>query len=225
MIHKAAIYISNFDETVSFYRNLFPEKIKNVTSEQFSIEFLLNTLICTREKNNAHPFYHFAFLIPFSVFEEAKVYFSNRVSLTMQDGKDEISFKKGIRSFYFYDPSGNVVEVIAKNSVEKPTDRAFSPESVLGLAEMSLVTDYLDDTASQLFDKGILKLDPKDIKKESLTFISSEHTTLLLSPVGRTWLFSDKKSDVFPQTILMDNYKIEVDQQKKVIVSEIGASH
>lgn len=224
MITQAFLYTSEYKKTLAFYQSLFRNQVKEVSSEQFSLEFLLNTLTFSEEKNDEQPFYHFAFLIPYSHFDQAKNYFSDHVSLTVQDGKDEISFKKGIRSFYFYDPSGNVVEVIAKDSVEIPRNTDFSVESILGLAEMSLVTESLESTAFQLFDHRILKQDPKSIKKESLTFISSEETTLLLSPVGRTWLFSDKKSEVFPQTILIDNYKIEVDSLKKVSVSKNDTS-
>jgi len=54
------------------------------------------------------------------------------------------------------------------------------------------------------------------VNHDGLTFISSGETTLLLSPTDRTWVFSEKKGEVFPQTIKMDGKEIKVDQNKNV---------
>lgn len=97
---------------------------------------------------------------------------------------------------------------------------SFSPNQIVGLVEMSLVTSELKKTATQLFETGILKKNPSEIKSDSLTFISSDKTTLLLSPVGRTWVFSNKQSKAFPQKILLDNYLIEVDNHKQIHVTK-----
>jgi len=216
MITEATIYASNYENTLDFYKRLFRNKLSEVSNKEFKIKLPWNTLHVIKEDSIGKPFYHYCFLIPKSLFDQAKSYVTNIVELNTQDGKDEISFVPSIRSFYFYDPSGNVVEFMGKDSNDNPTRETFSPNEILGLSEMSLVTNHLNKTATQLHDAGILEKDPSEVNHDGLTFISSGETTLLLSPTDRTWVFSEKKGEVFPQTIKMDGKEIKVDQNKNV---------
>jgi len=219
MITEATIYVSNYDKTLSFYKRLFRNKLSEVSNKEFKIKLPWNTLHVIKEDSIGEPFYHYCFLIPKSLFDQAKNYVSNMVELNTQDGEDEISFIPSIRSFYFYDPSGNVVEFMGKDSNDNPSQETFSPHEILGISEMSLVTDDLSQTASKLYHEGILEKAPSEINQDGLTFISSGETTLLLSPTDRVWVFSEKVGKVFPQSIKMDGKEIKVDQRKNIHIS------
>jgi catechol-2,3-dioxygenase len=219
LIKEATIYVSAYEETLEFYKKVFREKVTSVSDTQFSLELPLNTLHLVKEQSDAKPYYHFAFLVPYSLFDSAKEYITQYVPLNTQDGADEISFKKGIRSCYFYDPSGNVVEFIAMEAVDEEAE-AFSIQHVKVLVEMSLVSASVKDTAKQLAETNIYKKPVEDIKEDELNFIFTDKTILLLSPAGRTWVFSDKQAVVFPQSIQIDDWVVEVNTSKEITVKK-----
>ena len=219
MITEATIFVSNYEGTLEFYKNLFKNIITETSPQQFQINVQWNTLKVLEAETDEKPYYHFCFLIPKSHFKQAKEYVSKIVPLNTKDGEDEISFMEEIQSFYFYDPSGNIVEFMGKDSVDDPINDIFSPESVLALNEMSLVTNNLEKTATKLHEKGILEKEPNEFKASGLIFVSSDETTVLLSATDRTWLFSDKYAKVFPQEINIDSKKIVVTQDKQIQIS------
>lgn len=219
MITDATIYASNYEETLEFYKRLFKNKLTETDAEQFQLDLQWNTLKVIKEKTDEKPYYHFCFLIPKPLFKHAKEYVSKLVSLNTKDGADEITFTDEIQSFYFYDPSGNVAEFMGKESVDEPTDTTFSPEEVLALSEMSLVTEQIENTAAKLHKEGLLSKTPEEVGKNGLTFIPSGETTLLLSTTDRTWLFSDKYPKVFPQKINIDSRQIVVTPDKEIQIS------
>lgn len=219
MITDATIYASNYEETLEFYKQLFKNKLTETDVHQFHLDLQWNTLKVVKEEADENPFYHLCFLIPKSHFKQAKEYVSKLVSLNTKEGKDEISFTDEIQSFYFYDPSGNVAEFMGKESVDDPISDKFSPDEVLALSEMSLVTEQIENTAAKLHNEGILDKEPDEVKENGLTFIPSGETTILLSTTDRTWLFSDKYPKVFPQEINIDGKQIVVTKDKQIQIS------
>src|SRR5690349_21082426 len=58
--------------------------------------------------------YHFAFTIPHNKLAQAKSWLAKRAPLLAKDGQDEFPFQSwNARSIYFYDPVGNIGELIA----------------------------------------------------------------------------------------------------------------
>lgn len=219
MIKEATIFVSSFEETKNFYTQLFQGLVTTSSSDEFQLSFLINQLNLKRNHTKEDPFYHFAFLVPYSLFDQAKEFVQSVVPLNTQDGKDEISFKKGIHSCYFYDPSGNIVEFIAMEAVD--TDKTtFTVDTIKGLVEMSLVTSDVKETASHLAEAGIFTKPLESIKEDNLNFIFTDHTILLLSPIGRTWVFSEKQATVFPQSITVDDTIIEITENRECILKK-----
>ena len=72
-------------------------------------------------------YYHFAFNIPANKFSEAKVWAKERVSLLVEEGEDEANFVHlPAHALYFYDPAGNIVELISRQSVSEDSTETFS---------------------------------------------------------------------------------------------------
>ena len=219
MIVKATIFAANFETTFDFYKDLFEDMVRKINDHAFELRFLKNQLEFRKSVENTKPFYHFALLIPFSQFDSAKEFVSQHVTLNEEDGKDEITFAEGVRSFFFQDPSGNVVEFIAKDLYESDTSN-FEPENIRSLAEISLTVNNVAATARALVKAGVLPSTEK-IDPDKLNFISDGETTILLVRVGRVWRFSTKKSAVYPEIILVDGTRIESDQQDQLYIEKI----
>ena len=72
------------------------------------------------------PYYHFAFNIQSNMFNKAKSWVKEKVSLNLEDGEDEADFSHlPAHSLYFYDPSGNVVEYILRHKRCNKGDTSF----------------------------------------------------------------------------------------------------
>lgn len=221
MIKEATIYVSSFEETHEFYHKLMPQYLKKIGDQALQLTFPINVLHAKENFTQNKPYYHFAFRIPYHLFEEAKNYVKKIVPLNIENGKEDISFKEGIRSFYFYDPSGNIVECIAFEKI-KDNDTSFTGESFKGLVEMSVVSHDTKLIAKKLAEAGIYNQPLEKIKEDQLNFIFSDRTVLLLSPVERKWVFSDKKAAVFPQELIVDDWKIEITDNKELKVKKLS---
>lgn len=153
------------------------------------------------------PFYHFAIDIHPNHYDFLKKKISDQVCLLTEDEKDEIYFDQfNAKSFYINDPSGNIVEFVARNELD------YNESINIGyirISEISLVTNKVDETFNKLVNYKFRELN-NELKEESLNFICSdeEEQYILLTNEGRRWLFSDKLSESFPLQIVTDEYKL-----------------
>jgi hypothetical protein len=122
------------------------------------------------------PFYHFAFLAPPERFDE------------LAAGEEVFDFDNwNARAFYFHDPAGNIVEVIAHEGLEVP----------LGLSELGLVGDTRA-MASELASIGLGLWDGTLDEEGRLAFVGERGRTLILAPLGRGWMPTDRPSERHP---------------------------
>jgi len=112
------------------------------------------------------PFYHFAFLAPWERFDE------------LAAGEEVFDFPDwDARAFYFHDPAGNIVEVVAHRGLEDPT----------GLSELGLVGDTRA-MAAELQKLGLELWDGTLEEEGRLAFVGERGRTLILAPPGRGWM-------------------------------------
>ena len=101
----------------NFYKEVL--ELPKVYSNENSLTIIAGTSKIIFEKTNEveNPFYHFAFNIPSNKFEEAFQWMKEKVELLWLD--DYKSYVAGFvnwhaKSFYFTDPAGNILELIAR---------------------------------------------------------------------------------------------------------------
>ena len=155
-----------------------------------------------------YPFYHFAFNIPANKFKEAKLWTKERVNLAVEENEDEVYFDNlHAHALYFYDPAGNIVEFIARHSISEESSIPFSITSILNISEMSLTVNDSVYASNQLNEIGVHERDNEEINRAGLNFMGKRENGiyLLLTQPGRKWLFSDKKSMIFPLEITLSN--------------------
>lgn len=82
-------------------------------------------------------FYHFAIDIPRNQIENAAKWLSKKVELLSRDGKTIIDFPDwNAKSVYFHDPSGNIVELVARRNLANDQEGEFSPAMFLRISEI-----------------------------------------------------------------------------------------
>jgi catechol-2,3-dioxygenase len=129
---------------------------------------------------------HFAVNVAPQRFEEAVAALAERVELLHEDVPFE-SWRA--RSAYYYDPGGNVVELIAR-------ERAPGTELALEVSEVGLPVE--DVGAAVEFLERELGLDHFDGDRRNFSAVGDDRGLFIFVPVGRPWLFTDRPATDAP---------------------------
>ncbi|UDM79889.1 hypothetical protein [Vagococcus fluvialis] len=223
-IVKARLLTNFFNETLYFYQTKLGFTIKNQTATTFEIEIGKDLIEFTESHLEEDPFYHFAFDIPAGSFEEAKQWLQRKVDLSTEGGNDQITFDiLDSSSVYFEDPSGNIVEFIERRKTNPKSDVEFSAKSIQGISEMSFIVDEKLEVANELLNYDVKGMFNSEVKADGLSFMTDQENKvfiLLVNP-GRKWLFSEKKSKMFEQEIVLDSGLIlKIDNENNVSIKE-----
>ncbi|WP_214698486.1 glyoxalase [Exiguobacterium sp. s57] len=225
-ITEVTLYTNRLDEMKRFYAEKLELTVIEEDSTRFRIEFGEDTLIFQGAVMEQERQYHFAINIPANRFKEAKEWIMSRVPLLTEEGEDEIYFE-GIdaSSLYFYDADENVVELIARHSINPESNiESFSSNEFLGIGEMSLTVEDPSLVAQALEKIGVTRRDGNSIDPRHLNFIGppNHNTYILLVPRGRVWLFSPKLSIPSPiQMVLNQQYIVEIDEKHEFHIHSI----
>jgi hypothetical protein len=148
-----------------------------------------------------NPFYHFALLVPGDRFDAARSWASARVDLLPGGDIEEIVFDFAnwdALAFYFHDPAGNIVELIAHRGIgENGTTGAFTASELLGFSELGLVGNP-KEMAHSLEQLGLELWDGELEERGRLAFLGQRARTLILSPEGRGWLPTGRPAEPHP---------------------------
>ena len=152
-----------------------------------------------------HPgsFYHFAINIPANKIEEAKAWLASRVELIwIEPYKSDIAdfVNWHAKSVYFYDPAGNIVELIARFDLDNKTGEPFSSSQFLSISEVGLVVkeDELDKTAENLIQQYGLSYFDKQPPLPQFKAIGDDEGLFIIVPDKRNWFPTSKSSGIFP---------------------------
>lgn len=225
-ITEAMLYTNRLDEMKRFYVEKLGLSVVDENSTRFQIELGEDTLIFQEAITEQERQYHFAINIPANRFKEAKEWIMSRVPLLTEEGEDEIYFE-GIdaSSLYFYDADENVIELIARHSINPESNiESFSSNEFLGIGEMSLTVEDPSLVATALETIGVRRRDGNSIDPRHLNFMGppNHDTYMLLVPRGRVWLFSPKLSIPSPiQMVLDQQYIVEMDEKLEFHIHSI----
>jgi len=133
------------------------------------------------------PFYHFAFLAPPERFDELM---ASTGGLLPDPETGEVGFDFDFwdaTAFYFHDPAGNIVEVVAHRGLADPA----------GLSELGLVGDTRT-MAAELQKLGLELWDGTVEEEGRLAFVGEKGRTLILAPPGRRWIPTGRPAEPHP---------------------------
>ena len=190
-----------------FYARHLGFSICEERPNRFQLQVGTSMLEFTNESIAGEPYYHFAFNIPANQFQEAKEWLKEKTSLLLEDGEDEADFSFWpAHACYFEDPAGNIVELIARYNVNSISESPFSVNTILNISEIGLIVKDAPTVGEQFKDINIYERDNDPINNTSLNFMQENNNGvfILLTSIGRRWLFSEKKSEIFPMIITLD---------------------
>ena len=216
MFKTVTLYTNQLKQLRGFYGNVLEIPLEESTDEHFQISIGTSTLIFRLCEIQAS--YHFAINIPGNQFTLAKHWAKERIILNREAAVDEIYYTRfEADAFYFEDPAGNVIELIARRNVDKWSD--FSIESFLNLSEVSITTPFVEEAGDKLQEIGIPISGHVQIEPDELNFLGKKDTFILLVPPKRRWYFSKRMSKTSPlEVVLEDGKTILVNKEGKITI-------
>ena len=133
VIQRLILHTALVDELSVFYADVLALP---VTKKENGIRILIgkSELLFEVAAKGTSPLYHFAFTIPSNKIEEARTWLLNKVELIwMEDYKSDIAefVNWHARSVYFFDPAGNIVELIARADLKNESHEPFQSNQIL----------------------------------------------------------------------------------------------
>jgi hypothetical protein len=192
-----------------FYSSILELSVQLADEKEIDIQIGDSELIFTEAKTK-EPFYHYAIDIPANKIEEAKDWLSAKVKLLwMEDYKNNIAdfVNWHAKSVYFYDPAGNIVELIARFDLDNAVAETFSSSQFLSLSEVGLVfpDEKFEKEVTALENSYSLSCFDKQPPLPKFRAMGDDHGLFVIVPEHRHWYPTDKPSKIFPMTIEFDN--------------------
>ena len=138
------LYTKDLQAQKDFYTGTLQLSLIEETDDFFQVK-VGYTLVEFEQREAATP-YHIALHIPALQEEKALRWLEEKTEI-LKDGEDKIIEFPGwkAKSLYFYDADKNIVEFISRRHYFPAASKEFSEESLLGLSEIGLATDDVEE--------------------------------------------------------------------------------
>ncbi len=204
LIKEIRLQTNQLSELYYYYRNVLALPTILLDKNCISITAGKSRLIFEESPGFGNPFYHFAFNIPSNKFEEALELMKNKVNLIwLEDYNSYIAdfVTWNAKSFYFLDPAGNILELIARFDLKDIVNENFSGSYILNVSEVGLVmpADGFNDGVEELLHKYPLQYFSKQVPFEHFRAIGDDTGLFIIVPENRIWFATkDARSAIFP---------------------------
>jgi hypothetical protein len=188
----------------NFYKDVLELPAAYFKEKSISVTAGKSQLIFEETNDIKNPFYHFAFNIPSNKFEEAFEWMKKKVALLWLD--DYKSFiadftNWNAKSFYFLDPAGNILEMIARFDLKDNAVETFSSAQIRNVSEIGLVLPEksFDEEVNEFMRQFSLSYFSKQPPKAGFRAIGNDKGLFITVPENRTWYpLKDKPSRILP---------------------------
>lgn len=225
-ITEATFYSAAPLKLLPFYRDGLRFPVVSASEEELIVEAGATRLRFARWKPSSSsamasiPYYHFAFNIPENKLGEAKRWVESFAELGREGGKDiSRSDAWNSDSVYFLDPGGNILELIARHTMDNAIDRPFDPElDVQRISEIGLPTANVPYAVDLLEDLGMKSYQGRN---DDFNPVGDEAGMFIVVPPGRRWHFTNLSAECFPFEAVVDNIGLlRLSEGERVLVIE-----
>lgn len=205
-ILELELLTDTLDETELFYSDVIGLKV--ISKNNSGISFAAGSTILTfRPSENRKPVYHFAFDIPNNKLSEAFAWIEKKTKILEVVPPDKIAdfYNWNAKSFYFYDNNGNVLEFIARFSLDNASEKPFDGSSIVSISEIGFVSKNVSQLSDEICKKYALSIFPKQPKLNKFIVLGTDTGLFILVEENRDWYPTDKKAKSFWTKVLFLN--------------------
>ncbi|MBP2284478.1 catechol 2,3-dioxygenase-like lactoylglutathione lyase family enzyme [Flavobacterium sp. CG_23.5] len=198
------------NNTAIFYNEIMGLKI--ISRDKYGISFAAgSTKLTFRPSENVKPVYHFAFDIPNNKLQEAFAWMEKNVEILVVIPPDKIAdfYNWNAKSFYFYDNNGNIVEFIARYSLDNTSEKPFDGDSILSVSEIGFVSKNIEKLSDEMCAKYNLSVFSKQPKRDKFIVLGTDTGLFILVDENRDWYPTSIKSKSFWTKVVFYNNGIK----------------
>ena len=192
-------------ELKKFYSDDLGLIVSELSSTEFKVKVGKTDLYFSEEKKYS-PYYHFAINIPQNKISEAIAWLKPKVSLIESEGSPLIDFNNwNAHSVYFYDPAGNIVELIARHDLDNASDEPFSDKCLLNISEIGMPVEnvkVLHDTLNEKYGEYLWSGN-----LETFAAIGNQEGLFIVVTTHRNWFPTDKPCNIYTLTVKVEKNK------------------
>jgi hypothetical protein len=187
-ITKLELYSIEVQAQREYYAHIL-ELPAELTSSGLRVKAGETDMIFSQAPSDFSGAYHFAFNIPSNQFESAREWISGRQALLRDSSGKEVFHSNAwdSDSIYFLDAAGNVLEFIARYTLQNPAEGAFDSRHILNVSEIGLPSEDVVGLANEICSKlevSVYKQEPND----NFTPVGDENGLLILPKQDRIWM-------------------------------------
>ncbi len=201
---EVTIRAADLDALEAFYGGVLGLNILERDPSRLTVQVGRSRLVFKQETDFVGR-YHVAFDVPNNQLGLARSWLESRVPLMQsRDGSTEFHGDNwNADQFYFLDPAGNILELIARHTADTASDAAFSSASLMAITEIGLTSP--DVTATVAWFHETLGLEPYKDHGDTFTPIGDESGLLIVVAKGREW-FPDTRVEaaMLPTEIVLE---------------------
>jgi len=195
-------------EMQRFYTDQIGFPLVHQTQHSFTVRIGETKLSFVREEGDAIPYYHFAMNIPENQIVEAKEWLHHRVGMVVDampieylgiQAEANIAYFKGTdaHAIYFEDPSGNLVEFIARHRMHNTSKEPFDSSSILNISEIGFP---LQNTVPEAIEFLGSRIDVTPYIGDGISFqmLGDEHGMFILGDIEIGWYPTRRIPEIHP---------------------------
>lgn len=171
-----------------FYANVL-ELPTELTSSGLTVQAGRTEILFKQAPSDFEGAYHFAFNIPENQYQMARKWLTSRTPLLHdKNGKEDFDSQSwNSDSIYFLDAAGNILEFIARHTLQNGVNEDFYSRRILNVSEIGLPSQNVIGFANELcahLGVSIYKQEPN----ETFTPVGDEDGLLILPIKDRIWM-------------------------------------
>jgi len=206
-ISELQLFTNSVSSLKKFYSDVLGLQLTESSNRMFSVRVGATDLIFLEEPAT-NPYYHFAINIPHNQISGAIEWLKPKVNLIEHNGSPIIDFPNwNAHSVYFYDPAGNIVELIARHDLDNASDEPFSVNSFLNISEVGMPVDNVEEFHHKLVESLDEKLWWGNL--ETFAAIGDQIGLFIVVTKNRNWFPTDKPCNIYPLTVKITNENSE----------------
>ncbi|MEO7044165.1 MAG: hypothetical protein ABI091_02575 [Ferruginibacter sp.] len=219
-LQEIRLQTSFLPELYHFYKEVLELEATCLDEKNISITAGKSTLIFEEIDKGINPFYHFAFNIPSNKFDQAFEWIKDRVELLwLDDYKSYVADFANwhAKSFYFIDPAGNILELIARFDLNDNISEKFSSMHIRNVSEIGLVfpPNSFQADVNNLLQQYSLPYFDKQSPLQQFMAVGNDEGLFIIVPENRIWFSTkDSESKIFPMEIIFEesdiSYKLKM---------------